>query len=91
MIVLITPGHFGDLANYAYQSQFGFLGGHIGIGPPSGAGTLGTEAYTYVPSRPTNNSNALSERFIVFFLLGRDTESGKETAGLREDKLYTGP
>jgi hypothetical protein len=83
-IVLITPGYFGDLANCDYASHAGRLGGHTGIGPPSGAGTLGTEAYTYVPSKPTSSSNALSERFIVI-LLGGDTESGgRETAGFRE-------
>jgi hypothetical protein len=54
----------------AYAPQFGIFGGHTGIGPPSGAGTLGTEAYANVPTRPTNSSNALSERFIVFLSLG---------------------
>ena len=36
---------------------------------PEGLGTLGTAAYANVPTRPTNNSNALSERFMVDFLL----------------------
>jgi len=35
---------------------------------PEGVGTLGTAAYANVPTRPTNNSNALSERFIDFLL-----------------------
>jgi hypothetical protein len=35
---------------------------------PEGLGTLGTAAYANVPTRPTNNSNALSERFIDFLL-----------------------
>lgn len=38
------------------------------MGPPSGAGTLGTAAYTNVPTKPNNRTNALSERFIVFLL-----------------------
>jgi len=46
-----------------YASQFGRLGGHSAIGP-DGAGTLGTAAYANVPTRPTNSSNALKERFI---------------------------
>ena len=36
---------------------------------PEGVGTLGTAAYANVPTRPTNSSNALSERFMVDFLL----------------------
>ena len=46
-----------------YASHCGRLGGQSGIGPP-GVGTLGTAAYANVPTRPTNSSNALSERFI---------------------------
>jgi hypothetical protein len=53
-----------------YASQFGRLGGHSGMGP-EGVGTLGTAAYANVPTRPTNSSNALSERFIgLLFSLG---------------------
>jgi len=44
-------------------SQFGLWGGHSGIGPP-GVGTLGTVANANVPTKPTNSSNALSERFM---------------------------
>jgi hypothetical protein len=44
------------------------MGGHSGIGPP-GVGTLGTAAYANVPTKPTNSSNALSERFIGLLLL----------------------
>ena len=51
-----------------YAPQFGRLGGHNGIGP-EGVGTPGTAAYANVPTRPTNSSNALSERFMVDFLL----------------------
>ena len=36
---------------------------------PEGLGTLGTAAYASVPTRPTNSTNALSERFMVDFLL----------------------
>jgi hypothetical protein len=50
---------------YLWSSQF--LVGH-GNGP-DGVGTLGTAAYANVPTRPTNSSNALSERFIIYFLL----------------------
>jgi hypothetical protein len=32
---------------------------------PDGAGAFGTAAYANVPTKPTNSSNALSERFIV--------------------------
>jgi hypothetical protein len=51
-----------------YAPQFGRLGGHNGMGP-DGAGFLGTAPYANVPTRPTNSSNALSERFMVVFLL----------------------
>ena len=50
-----------------YAPQFGRLGGHSAIGP-DGAGVLGIAAYANVPTKPTNSSNALSERFIVFLL-----------------------
>src|SRR5450755_532254 len=51
-----------------YASQAGRLGGQIATGP-EGVGTLGTAAYANVPTRPTNSSNALIERFMVYFLL----------------------
>ena len=51
-----------------YPVQFCLQGLHSGIGPP-GVGTLGTAAYANVPTRPTSSSNALSERFMVDFLL----------------------
>jgi hypothetical protein len=35
---------------------------------PEGAGAFGTAAYANVPTRPTNRSNALSERFIILLL-----------------------
>lgn len=35
---------FVTLSIAAYAPQFGFFGGHRGIPPPSGAGTLGVEA-----------------------------------------------
>lgn len=37
------------------------------MGPP-GVGTLGLAAYANVPTRPTNSSKALSERFMDFLL-----------------------
>lgn len=70
----------------AYAPQFGFLGGHRGMGPPSGAGTLGMEAYAKVPTKPTNNSNALSERFMVFLLGNRESRLGD--TNLRGSALY---
>ena len=58
-----------NLASYdcGGSSQFGFFGGHSGTGPP-GVGVLGMAAYAKVPTRPTNSSNALSERFIGLLL-----------------------
>src|SRR5208282_2751948 len=50
-----------------YRSHFGPRVGH-GNGP-SGVGTLGIAAYANVPTRPTNSSNALSERFMGLLLL----------------------
>jgi hypothetical protein len=47
--------------------QLGLGGQQSGMGP-SGAGAFGTAAYANVPNRPTNKSNALSERFIDFLL-----------------------
>ena len=37
------------------------------MGPP-GVGVLGAAAYANVPTRPTNRSSALTERFIDFLL-----------------------
>jgi len=47
--LLVTGGYFSDLASEhieiaSYMQACGLLGGHSGIGPPSGAGTLGTAA-----------------------------------------------
>jgi hypothetical protein len=56
------------VSGYRTALQFGFLqGSHNGIGPDRGI-SLGTAAYANVPTRPTNRSNALSERFIDFLL-----------------------
>jgi|SRR5271165_5385421 len=71
-----------------YLPQSGLLGGHSGIGPP-GVGTLGIAAYANVPTRPTNRSNALSERFIGFaFSLG-SAEGWRKTAEHSARELYT--
>jgi len=66
-VTLVTLPARWCLAEHYDSSQFqpfGFFGGHSGSGPPSGAGTLGTAAYTNVPTKPTSRINALSERFI---------------------------
>ncbi len=47
-----------------YPVQVCFQGLHSGIGPDR-AGSLGRAAYANVPTRPTNSSNALSERFMI--------------------------
>src|SRR5208337_1883958 len=65
------PSTPSSLAPYRSRNsssgQCGRLGGHSGIGP-SGAGAFGMAAYANVPTRPTNSSNALSERFIWIFI-----------------------
>jgi hypothetical protein len=71
-----------------YRSQFGRLRGHSGIGP-EGLGTLGTAAYANVPTRPTNSSNALSERFMVVFLLRVCRRLRVKPASLQRRELYT--
>ena len=38
----------------------------MGSGPPSGAGTLGTEAAAYVPTKANIRTSALTERFMGF-------------------------
>ena len=43
-------------------------GSHSGTGPDCGV-VFGTAANANVPTRPTNSSNALSERFMFDFLL----------------------
>jgi hypothetical protein len=58
-----------------HAEQFGLLGGHSGIHPR--VVTLGAAAYANVPTRPTNSSNALRERFMVYFLLRVCPEAGK--------------
>src|SRR5215469_12168320 len=63
----LPAGYFGDLAAFDYLPQFGpLLGGHIGSGPPSGAGTLGAAAATYVLTSATIRNIALIARFIGF-------------------------
>jgi hypothetical protein len=56
-----------SVATCDYMSQTLVPQGHRGIGPDR-AGPVGIEAYANVPTKPTNNSNALSERFIFFLL-----------------------
>jgi hypothetical protein len=61
---------FDPYINSAYfkttSSQLGCLGGHSGMGPP--VRLFGAAAYANVPTKPTNSSNARSERFIDFLL-----------------------
>jgi len=52
------------VATCDYMSQTLVCKGHSGIGPDR-AGPVGIDAYANVPTKPTNNSNALSERFIL--------------------------
>jgi hypothetical protein len=62
----LRTGYFGYLATFYFKLQFGPLeGGHIGSGPPSGAGTLGAAAATYVLTNASIRNNALI-RFIGF-------------------------
>src|SRR6202167_6209703 len=42
------------------------VGGHTGSGPPSGAGTCGTAAATYVPTSPHIRIATLIACFMVF-------------------------
>ena len=58
------------------------------MGPDRG-GSLGTAAYANVPTKPTNSSNALSERFMVDFLLRVCRKAKGQTASLRRRELYT--
>src|SRR5271165_5477514 len=41
------------------------LGLHVGMGPPSGAGTAGAATATYVQTRPTIRTSILTARFMV--------------------------
>jgi hypothetical protein len=43
-------------------------GGHVKIGPPSGAGTCGTAATTYVPTNPNIRMEILIACFMGFLL-----------------------
>jgi len=71
------------------MGQCGFtVGSHSGTGPLR-AGTLGRVAYANVPTRPTNSSNALSERFIVLLSLG-STRGWHESTDLEREN-YTHP
>ena len=63
----VTTGYFGDLAKNSYKPQFGREGGHIGIGPIPGAGTLGAAAI-YVPINPSIRTSILTARFMGFLL-----------------------
>jgi hypothetical protein len=56
-----------DMSQFGYWEQFGLLGGQSGIQPR--VFTFGAAAYANVPTRTTNSTRALSERFIVFYLL----------------------
>jgi len=65
-VLPLLTGYFGDLATFYLKLQFGPLdGGHIGNGPPSGAGTLGAAATTNVLTNISIRNNALI-RFIGF-------------------------
>jgi hypothetical protein len=62
----LLTGYFGYLATFYFKLQCGPLaGGHIGSGPPSGAGTLGAAAATNVLTNASIRNNALI-RFIGF-------------------------
>jgi len=63
---MLPVGYFGDLAVFSYIWQLFLLGGHMGSGPPSGAGTLGAAAATYVLTNANIRNNALIVRFIGF-------------------------
>jgi hypothetical protein len=70
----LLTGYFGYLATFYFKLQFGPLaGGHMGSGPPSGAGTLGTAATTYVLTNISIRNNALI-RFIGFSPCTKVTE-----------------
>jgi hypothetical protein len=67
---LVTSSCLSTKSLCDYWSHTGRLGGHSGIGPER-TGSLGIAPYANVPTRPTNSSNALSERFIgLIFSLG---------------------
>jgi hypothetical protein len=63
---MLPSGYFGDLAVFYYMLQLFLLGGHMGNGPPSGAGTLGAAAATYVLTNANIRKTALIVRFIGF-------------------------
>src|SRR5205807_5142051 len=76
----VTTGYFGDLAATSEMrltaTHIGgrpppvhlvcscCCGGHVRIGPPSGAGTCGTAAATYVPTSPNIRIEILTACFI---------------------------
>jgi hypothetical protein len=55
-----------QLHQWPPQPVFGL---QVGIGPPSGAGTMGAATATYVQAKPTISNTTLTARFIVFLLL----------------------
>ena len=61
------------------------MGGHRGIGPLND----GAAAYANVPTRPTNSSNALSERFIVLLFSLGSAGGWRLSADLQRGGLYT--
>jgi hypothetical protein len=83
----LPAGYFGDVYFPPPRVQFGpLLGGHIGIGPPSGAGTLGAAAATYVLTRATIRNVALIARFIGF---SPYVKTAKDFAAQHAPALYS--
>jgi hypothetical protein len=68
ILLKFTSSYLSGYYPCDYSSHIGRSRGHSGIGP-DGAGVFGTAAYANVPTKPTNSSNALSERFMFYFLL----------------------
>ena len=65
---MLPSGYFRDLVSnvavFYFRLQLDLLGGHMGSGPPSGAGTLGAAAATYVLTNANIRNKALIVRFI---------------------------
>lgn len=70
-----APGKLGRLAaaqdivlmRDSARPHFGqpVLGGHVGMGPPSGVGSIGVATATYVHTKPSIRINILTARFMV--------------------------
>jgi hypothetical protein len=75
----VTQGYLGYLRYFA-SGPHPVFGLHVGIGPPSGAGSIGAAIATYVLTRPSNKTASLIAFFMAFLLVAQAHADAQELA-----------